>query len=398
MKIKIKNIGSIVTWSKSKNSLSIEKDLEILIEDEIISEISKCVDKADLEIDANYNLITPGFIDSHTHPIYSGSREQEFGMRISGKSYKEIADIGGGINSTVKNVRATSIEELYNESLNRINYFIKKGTTTIEAKSGYGLTLDDEIKSLQVIKNLQKSCKIDIVPSFMGAHAIPKEYENNRSKYIEIICNEMIPKVAKEKLATFCDVFCEQGYFSIEESRKILKTAQLYGLNAKLHADEFEHSNAAELAGEINAVSADHLMKISDSGIKSLAENGVIATLLPGTTLFLGEKHYAPGRKIIDGGCEVALATDYNPGSCTIQSIPLIMSLAVLYCGLTIEEAFKGVTWNASKAIAKDNKLGLIKEGYQADLLFWNIKNINEIPYWMNSDRIVRIIKSGEVL
>jgi len=279
-----------------------------------------------------------------------------------------------------------------------VNFFLVHGTTTIEAKSGYGLTLEDELKSLLVIKRLNEASPLDIIPTFMGAHAIPPEYKDDPAKYIDLICEEMIPAVAEEKLVEYCDVFCEQGYFSVEDSRRILETGKNYGLTPRLHADEFVDSGAAQLAAEVGAVSADHLMAVSEKGIKAMAEKGVMATLLPGTTLFLGKTRYAPGRKLIDSGCEVALATDFNPGSCTLQSMPLVISLATLYCGLTIEEAFKGATYNGARAIGRENKLGLVAEGFQADLLFWEINSINEIPYWLGSDRILNVMKAGELL
>ena len=211
-------------------------------------------------------------------------------------------------------------------------------------------------------------------------------------------CEKMISAVADEGLAEYCDVFCEKGYFSVDDSRRIFETAIKYGLKPRLHADEFIDSGAAELAAEVSAVSADHLMAVSDAGIKALAEKGVIATLLPGTTFFLGMKTYAPGRKIIDSGCELALATDFNPGSCTIQSMPLIILLSNLYCGLTIDEAFKAATWNGARALSREKEIGAVCEGYQADLLFWEIGSIDEVPYWIGSDRILNVMKKGNLL
>ena len=224
------------------------------------------------------------------------------------------------------------------------------------------------------------------------------KFKNNHEKYIDLICNEMIPMISEENLAEYCDVFCENNYFSVKDSEKILQVALEYGMKIRLHADEFEDSGAAELAAKLNAVSADHLMAVSDAGISAMSNKGVIATLLPGTTLFLGKNKYANGRKMIDHGCEVALATDFNPGSCTIQSMPFIISLACLYCGLNIEEAFIGATWNGARSIHRNDRIGKIKPGYQADLLFLNMKSINEIPYWMGSDRLLNVMKNGELL
>ena len=398
MKKKIINIKSIFTWCPIENKLLNKKNVEILIKDSIITEIGNSLGNAEVEIDANGAVIIPGFVDSHTHPIFSGNRSNEFSQRILGKSYEEIAFDGGGINSSIHALRSSNEDELYKECLERINYFLEFGTTTIEAKSGYGLTVKDEIKSLRVIKRLNDNSPLDIIPTFMGAHSIPPEYINNPSKYIDLICEEMIPQVAEEKLAVYCDVFCEKGYFSLKSSRYILETAKKYGLKIRLHADEFIDSGAANLAAELGAISADHLMEVNDSAIKKMSKNNVIATLLPGTTLFLGKKNYANGRKIIDYGCEVAIATDYNPGSCTIQSMPLIISLSSLYCGLSIEEAFKGATWNAAKSLCINDKIGSISKGFQADLIFLNIESLDEIPYWMDSNRIFKIMKSGNVL
>ena len=398
MKTKIINIGAITTWSSEKNQLQTIHDVEIMIENDKISYIGSEAKGADNAIDADGTLITPGFVDSHTHPVFIGNRSEEFSQRIHGKSYEEIANSGGGIISSIQNIRNVNEDQLFEETLRRIIYFLNHGTTTIEAKSGYGLTTEDELKSLRVIKRLNEFCEIDIIPTFMGAHDFPPEFRDNPDEYVDLLCYEMIPAIAKEKLAEYCDVFCENGYFSIEDSRRILITAQKHGIKSRLHADEFEDSDAAKLAAELRAISADHLMAVSDSGIQALADKGVIATLLPGTTFFLGKSNYAQGRKMIDMGCDVAIATDFNPGSCTIQSMPYIISLACLYCGLSIEEAFIGATWNGARALNREKEIGAVNEGYQADLLFWELNAINEIPYWMSSDRIMNVMKKGKLL
>tara|TARA_Y100000590_G_scaffold86892_1_gene97269 strand:- start:1547 stop:2743 length:1197 start_codon:yes stop_codon:yes gene_type:complete len=398
MKTKITNIGSIATWCPIQNQFTIIRDVDLLLDEYTIIEIGPNILNADREIDAFGALITPGFVDSHTHPIFSGDRSNEFSMRVDGKTYEEISQSGGGIISSIDNVRKSKETILFDESLIRTNFFLQHGTTTIEAKSGYGLTIEDEIKSLRVIQRLQQESALDFVPTFMGAHAFPPEFINDQDAYIDIICNDMIPEISKEKLAEYCDVFCESGYFSVEQSRKILESAKKHGMKIRLHADEFKDSGAAELAAELDAVTADHLMAVSENGIRSMAQKGVIATLLPGTTLFLGKSDYANGRKIIDMGCDVALATDYNPGSSTIQSMPFILSLACLYCGLSIEEAFIGSTWNGARALHRENILGAISIGYQADLIFWDINTINEIPYWMGSDRIRQVMKNGVLI
>ena len=400
MKIKITNISKIVSWDISNHSFKIIKNKDILIESNKISKVSNEIDSFDKVIDAKQCLVTPGFIDTHTHPIFIGNRSNEFKMRYEGKTYQEISKMGGGINYSVNSLRKATKEELYNASLENIKPFIDFGTTTMEAKSGYGLSLKDEIKSLQVIKKINDNIDIDIIPTFLGAHDIPNEYKDNKEKYIDIICKDMIPKVADLNLAIFCDVFCEKGYFSIEESRRILETAKKYNLIPRMHADEFVYSGAAELAKEVGAISADHLMAINEDGINALSTSNTIATILPGTTFFLNKKQYANGRKLIDNNCNVSLATDFNPGTCTIRSLSNIMFLAIQNCGLTIEEAFLGVTYNAAKSVNKSREIGLIEEDYQADMIFWNIDSIDEIPYWFDSNntKIYKVIKSGKVV
>ncbi len=400
MKIKITNISKIISWDISNHSFKIIQNKDILIEFNKISKISNEITSFDKIVDAKQCIVTPGFIDTHSHPIFIGNRSNEFKMRSEGKTYQEISERGGGIQHSVNSLRKATKRELYNFSLENIKPFIDFGTTTLEAKSGYGLSLKDEIKSLQVIKKINEDLDIDIIPTFLGAHDIPIEYKNNKKKYIDIICNDMIPKVSELNLAVFCDVFCEKGYFSIIESRRILETAKKYNLIPRMHADEFEYSGASELAKEVGAISADHLMAINEDGITALSTSNTIATLLPGTTFFLNKKEYADGRKLIDNNCNVALATDFNPGTCTIRSLSNIMFLAIQNCGLTIEEAFLGVTYNAAKSLNKENEIGLIKENYQADMIFWSIDSINEIPYWFDSSntKIYKVIKNGKVV
>ena len=401
MKKRINNIRSVVTWSPVESKLVTINDVDILLEDYKIFKIVPkhfIVEGYNDIIDAKNTLVTPGFVDSHTHPIFVGNRSNEFKLRTEGKTYQEIAKLGGGIISSIKGVRENSEEVLYKHSIDHVKNFIKHGTTTIEAKSGYGLSKVDEINSLKVIKRINNEIMLDLIPTFMGAHAIPPEYKNNPSKYIDLICDDMIPTVAEQKLAEYCDVFCEKGYFSKEESKRILETAISYNINIRMHADEFIDSGGALLAGELNAVSADHLMEASDEGIQSMINSGVIATLLPGTTLFLGKKKYANARRMIDMGCSVALATDFNPGSCTIQSMPLVMSLACLYCGMTPEETFISATWNGARALNRQDRIGAIHEGYIADLIFWDIQSVDEIPYWIGSDHIQYIMKNGKIV
>ncbi len=395
---KITNIGSLATWSVKEQKVIILTGMELLIDAGIIREIAPHVSGAEEEINADGSLITPGFIDPHTHPVFLNGRANEFEMRVRGRSYNEIADAGGGIIASITGVRNASEEVLFDKSLRRLDNFLYHGTTTIEAKSGYGLDLENELKMLRVIKRLNDESPMDVIPTFLGAHAFPPEYKDHHKGYVDLICNEMIPAVAEAELAKYCDVFCENGYFSVDDSRRILQTALEHEIQPRLHADEFSDSGAAELAAELNAVSADHLMAVSVKGIEAMAKANVMATLLPGTTLFLGKTQYAAGRKFIDNGIEVALATDFNPGSSTLSNIPIVMSLATLYCGMTIEETFKAVTYNAAKVIGLETSCGAILENYQADLIFWDMRSIIEIPYWFGSDRILSVMKKGELI
>ena len=396
--IKISNIKSIVTWDIDQKKVIHIDNQSIYLKDKKIFKITDQDLPYEHEIDAENSIITPGFIDCHTHPIFSSSRANEFNLRALGHTYEQIANQGGGINSSVSSLRQKNEDDLYELCISRMDQFLFNGTTTLEAKSGYGLSVDDEIKSLNVIKRINQNHILDLIPTFLGAHAIPNEYKNDKEGYIDLICTKMIPKISKLKLAEFCDVFCENGYFNFEESSRILKTAKEHGLTPRLHADEFEDSRGLELAIDLKAISADHLMAANQEMFKKMADSDVVGVILPGTTFFLGQKNYVDAKKMINTGCEVALATDFNPGSCTINSLPQIMFLAISYCNMTFEQAFKGVTHNAAKAINRQLEIGLIKENYNADLLFWDIDDIYEIPYWFNSERLFKIIKNGQLI
>ena len=398
---KIKNINKIMSWNNQNDCLTEMKNYDIFIKNEKIIEIDKNIQDIEYDkvIDAENGIVTPGFIDCHTHPIFNDLRSNDYKFRIEGKSYQQISKSGGGINSSVDSLRMLSKESLYQKVLPRIKSFLKNGTTTIEAKSGYGLSTESEIKSLEVIKNLNKTTELDIIPTFMAAHDFPNEYRQKKDEYIDLICKEMIPIVSKKKLAIFCDVFCEKGYFSIEQSKKILKTGIKYGLKPKLHADEFVDSGAAKLAAEINAISADHLMFSSIENLKKMSKRNVISVILPGTTFFLGKSDYVDCNKIIKSGGEIAIASDYNPGSSYIQSMPFIMFLSNLYCNLSIEQSFKACTINAAKALGIENSYGIIKNGYNADLLIWDLENLHSIPYsFDDKSKLKHIIKSGRLL
>jgi imidazolonepropionase len=349
-------------------------------------------------IDAKDKVVLPGFVDCHTHPVFATTREEEFEMRIKGKTYQEIAASGGGIKSSVKNLRSKTKDELIELALPRLDRMLSYGTTTIEAKSGYGLSLEDEIKMLEVIKELNRIHPIDLIPTFLGAHEIPEEYKNNRKEYIKLITEKMIPEVAKRKLAVFCDIFCEKGVFNIEESREILKAAKDHGFGLKLHADQLSALGGSKLAAELGAISADHLEFIDDDGIEMMKEAGVIGVLLPGACFGLGIKEYPPARKMIEAGLPVALATDFNPGSSMTESVPMILSLACLMMRMTPAEAIVASTINSAYAVDKGNEVGSIEEGKKADLVIWNVPNYKEIPYHFGVNLVEQVIKNGEVI
>jgi len=392
--ILLDNIGCLFT--ANNDGLESYTDTKVFIKDGLIASIGE--NKDYLTIDCDGKMVTSGFVDPHTHPVFYDNRDNEYAMRLSGSTYEEIANDGGGIVSSVSGVRNASEDALAKRLGKRMDRFIENGTTTIEAKSGYGLDTDSELKSLSVIDKVNSSHSIDIVPTFMGAHAFPSEFSEDHKGYIKLICDEMIPAVSEQGIAQFNDVFCEKNYFSVNESRQILELGIEYGLKPRMHADEFVDSGAAELAGEIGAFSADHLMEVSDKGVLALAENNVIATLLPGTTFFLGKTKYAPARKLIDAGIKIALATDFNPGSSHIQSMPFIISLACLFMGLTVEEAFAASTYNAAQTLGIHNEVGSVELGKKADLIIWDIDSLIDIPYYVSNHPIQKVIKNGKIV
>lgn len=349
-------------------------------------------------IDAGSALVTPGLVDPHTHAVFIGSRELEFEMRIRGMSYMQIAQMGGGILSSTEKVREASLDDLVSKSQLRFNQMLSNGITTVEVKSGYGLDLKSELKMLRAIKKLSSMVAQDIVPTFLGAHEIPPEFRPNKKEdYIELIIQEMLPRVASEKLAKFCDVFCEDGVFDIGDSRRILNAAKGKKLGLKMHADEIKSLGGAEIGVDLGARSVDHLGAISDIGISVLATSNTAAVLLPGTTFFLGLEKYAPGRKLIDSGAIVAIATDFNPGSSPTTNLPLIMSIACTQMKLTPLEAWSAATINAAYAIGMEEKIGSITEGKQADFVVWNAENYREVPYFYGENMAEIVIKKGKV-
>jgi imidazolonepropionase len=348
-------------------------------------------------IDASGKTVLPGFIDSHTHLVFAGTREHEFEQRLAGRTYQEIAAQGGGINATVLRVREASKEELKRLARRRLERLLSFGVTTVEVKSGYGLSLADELKCLEVIAALKAEGPLELVPTFLGAHAVPPEFRDNREGYNRRLIDEMLPEVRRRRLAEFCDVFCETGVFTVSESEQILGRARDLGLRLKLHADELSASGGAELAARLGAVSADHLLRISDAGIEALAEAGTIATLLPGTAFFLGLS-YAPARKLIDRGVPVALATDCNPGTCPTENLPLVGAMACTQMGMLPEEVVTALTLNAAAAVGGADRLGSLEVGKQADLVICDVPNYTQLFYHFGVNHVWRVIKRGRVV
>ena len=390
----LKNIGKLVTMQGSSsfrvkeemNKINIIENAYIAVKNGKILAIgvgdefgNLCGDDTKIH-DAEGLLVTPGLIDSHTHLIHGGSRENEFSMKLNGVPYIEILNNGGGILSTVKATKEASEEELYKKAKKSLDRMLEFGVTTVEEKSGYGLELNTEIKQLEVARVLDKNHPVDLVHTFLGAHAVPEEYKENHKAYIDILVDVMMPKIKDMGLAEFCDVFCEEGVFTIEESEYILQKAKEMGYKLKIHADEIESLGGAELAAKLGCVSADHLMAASDEGIKMMAENNVVANILPATSFNLN-KNYADCRKMIDMGAIVSLSSDYNPGSCPSENLQLVMQLGCLHLKMTPNEVLTAVTINAAYAIDRADKIGSIEVGKNADFVVFDARNVEYLMY-----------------
>jgi imidazolonepropionase len=348
-------------------------------------------------IDATGQVVLPGFVDSHTHLIFAGSREDEFEQRLQGLTYQQIAERGGGINATVRCVRTASKEELKVLARPRLWRLLQHGVTTVEVKSGYGLTMADEIKCLEAIAELNAEGPWELVPTFLGAHAVPPEYRSDREGYLRLLIEDMLPEVSRSRLAEFCDVFCETGVFSLEESRRILSRARDLGLRLKVHADELTPLGGAELAARLGAVSADHLLCITDAGIDALAATGTVATLLPGTAFFLGMPT-APARRLIERGVVVALASDCNPGTCPTENLPLVGAMACTQMKMLPAEVVNALTLNGAAALGRADRIGSLEPGKQADFIICDIPDYRHLFYHFGINHVSRVIKRGRVV
>ena len=354
--------------------------------------------KALREIDASGCAVTPGLVDPHTHAVFAGDRAEEFEWRLLGRSYQAIAAEGGGILSTVRATRTASTRELEAGLSHRLDRMLLAGTTTAEVKSGYGLSLKEELRLLKVVAGVSRRHPVRLVPTFLGAHALPPEYRGRWKAYADLVCARMIPAVARRKLARFCDVFVDEGAFSLKEGVRILAAARKAGLGLKVHAEEFQRTGAAAKAAAMGAVSADHLMKVNGRDIRALAASGTVAVCLPLTTLFVGEPAYAPARRMLEAGCAVAVATDLNPGSSHAYSMALAMSLACLGLRLTPAEALTAATLNAAYAIGEGARAGSLEVGKRADLVVWEAPDHRHIPYTLGANLVRDVVAGGKVV
>lgn len=406
----IKNASQLVTCSgfaakkgREMSDLSVIENGTVIITEGMIRFVGKDSDCPPLEnypnhevVDARGKAVLPGFVDSHTHFVFGGYREEEFSWRMRGDSYMSIMERGGGIHNTMNATRKASFDELFQSGIKRLSSMLRMGVTTVEGKSGYGMNMDTELTQLEVMKALNRQHPIDVVSTFMGAHSTPAEYKGREDDFIEYMIKEVMPEVKRRNLAAICDIFCEKNVFDIEQSRRYLTAARDLGFELKLHADEIVCIGGAELAAELKALSADHLLQASDKGIADMASSGVVATLLPCTAFSLKED-YARGRYMIDSGCAVALATDLNPGSCFTNSIPLLFALACIYMQLSPEEAVTALTINGAAAVGRADRIGSIDVGKQGDLVILEYPSYRFLPYHIGMNIVEHVVKDGVV-
>jgi imidazolonepropionase len=404
----IRNIGQLLTMAaggpvkgKDMNQLSVETDMAIGVKDGNVVWIGKDAEVNDLQYDrfinANGKLVTPGLVDPHTHLVFGGSREHEMALKQQGVPYLDILKQGGGILSTVRATRQATEEELFEKGMFHLQRMMSYGITTVEAKSGYGLNEETELKQLRVARRLNEHHPVDVVSTFLGAHAIPTEYKEDPDAFLEAML-AMLPDIKKQGLAEFVDIFCETGVFSVDQSRAFLQKAKEYGFDVKIHADEIDPLGGTELAVELGAISGDHLVGASHQGIHALASSHTIAVLLPGTSFYLGKESYAKARKMIEAGVAVALSTDFNPGSSPTENLQFIMSLAALKLKMTPEEIWHAVTVNAAYAINRGNVAGQIRIGRPADIVVWDAPNYQYVPYHYGVNHVNTVIKAGNVV
>ena len=406
----IKSAAQVVTCSgfsgkrgRAMSELQVIENGTVVVTDGIISHVLKQgdpipVDESRYEvISAEGKALLPGFVDPHTHFVFGGYREEEFSWRMRGDSYMEIMNRGGGIVNTTRATRAASEEELVALGKQRLDAMLQLGITTVEGKSGYGLDRETELKQLRVMRQLNREHPVEVVPTFMGAHATPAEWKGREDDFINFNIREMFPLVAREKLAVCADIFCEKDVFTLEQSRRYLQAAREHGFLLKIHADEIVSFGGAELAGELHCLSADHLLQASDKGIRAMADAGVVATLLPLTAFSLREP-YARGREMIDRDCIVALATDLNPGSSFSASVPLLFALACIYMKLSPEEAVTAFTINAAAALHRADRIGSIDVGKQADMVLLQFPSYKFLPYHVGMNIVERVIKKGKII
>lgn len=405
------NAAQLVTCSgttgkkgAAMQDLQVIENGAVLIEDGIITRVGTTetvatgIDKSCYEVvDATGKAVLPGFVDSHTHFVFGGYRAEEFTWRLRGDDYMDIMNRGGGILSTVRATQEATPEELYNSGYQRLTAMLANGVTTVEGKSGYGLDAATELKQLEVMQAIDQAHPVDVVPTYMGAHAVAPEYKDRGGDMIEAIIQESLPEVKERQLAVFCDIFTEKNVFSIEESRRLLTAAGEMGFKLKMHADEIVPLGGAELAAEVGAVSADHLLQASDEGIRQMASKNVVATLLPGTAFSLREK-YARARDMIEAGCAVALASDFNPGSCHTESIPLIIALATLYMGMTPEETITALTINGAAALDMADTVGSLDVGKKGDVIILKDPSYHFLAYHIGVNVVEQVIKKGRLV